>query len=206
MRDHNYPRSHQKWNRVGRHYSRFLPFLALSALAYQALGTRKFLKLNPNPRSRAKLTSGQPGFRPRMTHGPASGSSSVRIRIAGALRGTTLGPDFESARRRERRSKSTCSQRSVKISLTRQPVNTRRRIAAIAAADTRPERPRSCRAFPRRASSSSLKNRSRFRSAKRSTWRTGLVPSLRRPQRSARLNIFERRAKTRFAWYGVALS
>jgi hypothetical protein len=74
-----------------------------------------------------------PAIVPGRTNGlPSIRGSSVRSARAGAPKGTTFAPVFESGSRRQLRAKSRYSHLRVSISDLRQPVSTNRRIAVSA--------------------------------------------------------------------------
>ena len=96
------------------------------------------------------------------------------------------GPALASARRSSPASRSTSDQRRVSISLLRQPVSIRRRIAATAFGDAPPSTAARSSTWPSRVNSASVRKRSRDRSGYFSTDWQGLRPSGARPQPSPR--------------------
>jgi hypothetical protein len=80
----------------------------------------------------SRLTRCCPAFSPQMTYGlPSSRGMVCSNASAGALRWIAFRPVLLSGSMRHSCSSLTCSQRSVRISFRRAPVNVRRRMAAI---------------------------------------------------------------------------
>ena len=89
------------------------------------------------------------------------------------------------------------------ISLRRQPVSTRSRMAAAAWVEASRSAGAARSASPSRNSSSRVRNRSCFSTRKRGTPRHGLAPEGRQPHPSARLNIFTKMSAARLATVGM---
>ena len=106
-----------------------------------------------------------PGLAPGMTQRlPGLGGRASRTRTADGDKWTVRAPVFPSTMRISALSRSTCSQRRVRISFRRQPVSISKRIVAIAPADIRLPLPEtSSSTYPRRVNSASVRNRSRLR-------------------------------------------
>jgi len=153
----------------------------------------------------SKFTSGRPDRCPWIIHGlPSSRPAAFKTASAGALRWTVLRPVFESGRCRHWAWRSTYSHRSPSTSESRHPVRINSRTAVITAGRSFAAFSASARTSPSTLNSSADKNRSRLSSRYFSTCRQGFEPSGRSPHRSARFMIFDNKARTRFAWYGVS--
>ncbi len=149
-------------------------------------------------------TQWPPGELPGSTNGfPSRRGRAANTARAGAPRGTTRLPVFDEGRRRQPPARSTCSQRKVRISLRRQPVNVSSRKAPMTDGCS-PFPSASRRAAPSRASSASDRKRPSDRSGYFSTCRQGFDPSGLMPHFSARLNILESSARQRLAAPGFA--
>ena len=148
---------------------------------------------------------------------------------AGAFKITVFLPLLLSGRNNKPRSMSTCSQRRLRISLRRQPVNVSSRSAAAAnglifvnrlslfgrclalsleqsTVHGMPVVSASRMALPSRSSSTAVRKRSRQLSLNFSIPRAGLVPSGTTPARAANAYMLPTTASTRLAWNGVSAS
>ena len=118
------------------------------------------------------------GFWPGITQGlPGTRGSSASTFAAGGDSGTARGPVLLSRSLNSLASRSMSVRCRDRISLLRQPVSIRSRIADTAWTDTPPSVGASPRTSPRRRNSVSVRNRSRPRAGYLRTDRQGLVPS-----------------------------